>query len=83
MFSEADRLDKELIKHVQYVSINVLPNLFEWVLDGAELDRKQAFRYVFRFMLVLKAYLRKKRRWKMSELKTLMDETLKVFKGGL
>ena len=83
MFSEADRLDQELLRHVQYVSINVLPNIFAWVLDGEDLNKKQTFRFVMRFMLVLKAYLRKKRRWKLSELKTLMDETMKVFKGGI
>ncbi len=82
MFSRADRLDQELVRHVQYVSTNVLPGLFAWVLDDADLNRKQTFRYVWRFMLVLKAYLRKKRRWKLSELKALMDETMNVFKGG-
>ena len=71
-----------MVKHAQYVSIAVLPDLFAWVLDGAGLNKKRTFVFVWRFMLVLKAYLRKKRRWKLTELKALMDETMRVFKGG-
>jgi len=71
-----------LVKHAQYVSIAVLPDLFAWVLDGADLNKKRTFVFVWRFMLVLKAYFRKKRRWKLTELKALMDETMRVFKGG-
>jgi hypothetical protein len=81
LLCEDDRLDRELMRHINYVVPYLLPQVWDWFVEGKEFDKKRAFRFTWRFMLVLKVYLRKKRGWKISEIKKLMEETYNVFKG--
>jgi hypothetical protein len=80
--SPEDRLDRELLRHIDYLSERVVPQLCDWIAKDRELDTTQLARFVWRFMIVLKAYLKKKKGWTEYEVRNLAQNLASSFFGG-